>query len=228
MLTAKIITILPQAFPGTLGLSLIGRALQEGIWNLEIINLRDYATDKHGTVDDTSFGGGNGMIMRPDILGTAIEANSTETTRIIYLSPRGKLLKQPLSNELANETDLLLICGRFEGIDERLIEYYNIEEISIGDYVLAGGEVAAMVLLESVIRLKNGTLENEGTIQEESFGQSPEYQNLLEYPQYTRPQDLKNLKIPEILLSGNHQKIAEWRLNKAKELTRTRRPELLD
>ena len=204
MLKAKILTIFPDMFPGFLGYSLTGRALKEGKWSLEAINIRDYAFDKHGSVDDTPCGGGAGMIMRPDVLGSAIEHNRTKG-KIIYMSPKGRPLTQAKVKELSREDELMIICGRFEGIDERVIEEYAIEEISIGDYILTGGEQAAMVMLDAVVRLLPGVLGNSVSIENESFETG-----LLEYPQYTRPIEWKNRKVPEILLSGHHKNIAKW------------------
>jgi tRNA (guanine37-N1)-methyltransferase len=209
-------------FPGFLGYSLTGRALKEGKWSLEAINIRDYAFDKHGSVDDTPCGGGAGMIMRPDVLGSAIEHNRTKG-KIIYMSPKGRPLTQAKVKELSREDELMIICGRFEGIDERVIEEYAIEEISIGDYILTGGEQAAMVMLDAVVRLLPGVLGNSVSIENESFETG-----LLEYPQYTRPIEWKNRKVPEILLSGHHKNIAKWQKEQALQITKERRPDLLE
>lgn len=222
MLKAKILTIFPDMFPGFLGYSLTGRALKEGKWSLEAINIRDYAFDKHGSVDDTPCGGGAGMIMRPDVLGSAIEHNRTKG-KIIYMSPKGRPLTQAKVKELSHEDELMIICGRFEGIDERVIEEYAIEEISIGDYILTGGEQAAMVMLDAVVRLLPGVLGNSVSIENESFETG-----LLEYPQYTRPIEWKNRKVPEILLSGHHKNIAKWQKEQALQITKERRPDLLE
>lgn len=222
MLKAKILTIFPDMFPGFLGYSLTGRALKEGKWSLEAINIRDYAFDKHGSVDDTPCGGGAGMIMRPDVLGSAIEHNRTKG-KIIYMSPKGRPLTQAKVKELSREDELMIICGRFEGIDERVIEEYAIEEISIGDYILTGGEQAAMVMLDAVVRLLPGVLGNSVSIENESFETG-----LLEYPQYTRPIEWKNRKVPEILLSGHHKNIAKWQKEQALQITKERRPDLLE
>ncbi|MBO5442151.1 MAG: tRNA (guanosine(37)-N1)-methyltransferase TrmD, partial [Alphaproteobacteria bacterium] len=181
MLNVKILTIFPELFPGFLGASLTGKAMEENKWQLKTVNIRDYAFDKHKSVDDTPCGGGAGMIMRPDVLGRAIADNHT-TGRIIYMSPKGTPLTQKKARELANETELTIICARFEGIDERVIEAFNIEEISIGDYILTGGEQAAQIMLDAVVRLLPGVLGNEMSLEDESFEN-----NLLEYPQYTRP-----------------------------------------
>ncbi len=222
VLKAKILTIFPEIFPGFLGYSLTGRALKEGLWQLETVNIRDYAFDKHGSVDDTPCGGGAGMIMRPDVLGNAIEHNY-EGGKIIYMSPKGKPLTQAKVKELSKLENLTVICGRFEGIDERVIEEYGIEEISIGDYVLTGGEQAAMIMLDAVVRLLPGVLGNAASTENESFED-----NLLEYPQYTRPVSWKGREVPEILMSGHHENIAKWQKQQALQITKQRRPDLLE
>lgn len=222
VLKAKILTIFPEIFPGFLGYSLTGRALKEGLWQLETVNIRDYAFDKHGSVDDTPCGGGAGMIMRPDVLGNAIDHNY-EGGKIIYMSPKGKPLTQAKVKELSTLENLTVICGRFEGIDERVIEEYGIEEISIGDYVLTGGEQAAMIMLDAVVRLLPGVLGNAASTENESFED-----NLLEYPQYTRPVNWKGREVPEILMSGHHENIAKWQRQQALQITRERRPDLLE
>ncbi|MDA0782616.1 MAG: tRNA (guanosine(37)-N1)-methyltransferase TrmD [Rickettsiales bacterium] len=222
----KLFTIFPEMFPGSLGFSLAGKAREGGIWDYEAINIRDYATDAHKSVDDTPAGGGAGMVMRADVLGAAIEANTDKNTKIIYMSPRGNLLTQKKIYELANCNDLAIICGRFEGIDERIIEEYGVEEVSIGDYILSGGEVAATVLMDGCIRLIDGVIGNKSTLNEESFGENEDYAGLLEYPLYTRPVEWKGKKIPDILSSGHHKNIDRWRLEKAEEITESRRPDL--
>ncbi len=219
---AKILTIFPEVFPGFLGYSLTGRALNEGIWQLEAVNIRDYAFDKHGSVDDTPCGGGAGMIMRPDVLGEAIEHNY-DGGKIIYMSPKGKPLTQKKVHELSKEDKLTIICGRFEGIDERVIEEYNIEEISIGDYILTGGEQAAMIMLDAIVRLLPGVLGNSASTENESFEAG-----LLEYPQYTRPIEWKGRKVPDILMSGHHENVAKWQREQALQITKERRPDLLE
>lgn len=221
-LNVKILTIFPEIFPGFLGTSLTGRALKEGIWNLDAVNIRDYAFDKHGSVDDTPCGGGAGMIMRPDVLGNAIDHNYSGG-KIIYMSPRGQALTQQKVHELSKEDNLTIICGRFEGIDERVLDEYNIEEISIGDYILTGGEQAAMIMLDAVVRLLPNVLGNAASTENESFEKG-----LLEYPQYTRPIEWKNRKVPEILLSGHHENVAKWQKEKALQITKERRPDLLE
>lgn len=222
MLKAKILTIFPEVFPGFLGFSLTGRALNEGIWQMQTVNIRDYAFDKHGSVDDTPCGGGAGMIMRPDVLGEAIEHNY-DGGKIIYMSPKGKPLTQQKVKELSQAENLTIVCGRFEGIDERVIEEYNIEEISIGDYILTGGEQAAMIMLDAIVRLLPGVLGNSASTENESFED-----NLLEYPQYTRPVEWKGRKVPEILMSGHHENVAKWQKEQALQITKERRPDLLE
>ena len=219
---AKILTIFPEIFPGFLGYSLTGRALNEGIWQLEAVNIRDYAFDKHGSVDDTPCGGGAGMIMRPDVLGEAIEHNY-QGGKIIYMSPKGKPLTQEKVHELSKESNLTIICGRFEGIDERVIEEYNIEEISIGDYILTGGEQAAMIMLDAIVRLLPNVLGNSASTENESFEAG-----LLEYPQYTRPVEWKGRKVPDVLMSGHHENVAKWQREQALQITKERRPDLLE
>lgn len=220
MLKAKIFTIFPELFPGFLGYSLTGRALEEGIWSVETVNIRDYATDKHGSVDDTPCGGGAGMVMRPDILGHALKANY-RGGKILAMSPKGKPLTQEMVRAYAEEDEINIVCGRFEGIDERVIEAFEIEEVSIGDYILTGGEQAAQILLDAVVRLLPGVLGNAESTMSESFED-----NLLEYPQYTRPTEWEGRRVPEILLGGHHQKIENWRKEQAMKTTQERRPDL--
>jgi len=221
MLKVKILTLYPEIFPGFLGVSLTGKALSQAKWSLEVINIRDYAVDKYGSVDDTPCGGGAGMVMRADILGAAIDANF-KSGKLIYMTPKGAPLTQNKLHELATEKELTIICNRFEGIDERVLEFYQPDEISIGDYVLTGGEQAAMVMLDGVIRLLDGVLGNADSASEESFENG-----LLEYPQYTRPIEWKGLKVPEILLSGHHENVAKWRKEQSFETTQKKRPDLL-
>ena len=220
VLKAKIFTIFPELFPGFLGYSLTGRALEEGIWSVETVNIRDYAFDKHGSVDDTPCGGGAGMVMRPDVLGRALQENH-KRGKILAMSPKGKPLTQEMVKSLTMEENLSIVCGRFEGIDERVIEAYEIEEVSIGDYILTGGEQAAQILLDAVVRLLPGVLGNAMSTMSESFED-----NLLEYPQYTRPTEWEGRKVPEILLGGHHQKIENWRKEQAMKTTQERRPDL--
>jgi tRNA (guanine37-N1)-methyltransferase len=221
---ATVLTIFPEMFPGPLGLSLAGKALTEGKWGLDIIDIRSFATDKHRSVDDTPAGGGAGMVMRADIAAASIDAARADTspgTLILYLSPRGRPLTQDRVRELAHGPGAILLCGRFEGIDERVLEARNVEEISIGDYVLSGGELAAQVLIDACVRLLPGVAGNEISLAEESFASG-----LLEYPHYTRPREWEGRTIPELLLSGDHQAIAKWRREKAEKLTKKRRPDL--
>ena len=221
---ADIITLFPDLFPGPLGASVIGRALNEGLWSLAATQLRAFATDRHRTVDDTPAGGGPGMVLKPDILAAAIDAVSPagDPRPRLLMSPRGTPLSQKRVHELAEGPGAVIVCGRFEGIDERVIEARNLEEISIGDYVLAGGEVAAMVLLEATVRLIPGVLGANESRDEESFET-----DLLEYPHYTRPQVFEGRDIPDVLISGDHGKVAKWRHDRAVDLTRQRRPDLI-
>jgi tRNA (guanine37-N1)-methyltransferase len=221
---AIVLTIFPEMFPGPLGSSLAGKALAEGKWELKTIDIRDFATDKHRSVDDTPAGGGAGMVMRADIAAAAIDAaraGAESGTPTLYLSPRGRTLTQTRVRELAQGPGAILLCGRFEGIDQRVLEARNIEEISIGDYVLSGGELAAQVLIDACVRLLPGVAGNESSLAEESFASG-----LLEYPHYTRPRQWEGRAIPEVLLSGDHKKIAEWRREQAERLTKERRPDL--
>jgi tRNA (guanine37-N1)-methyltransferase len=224
----NIITIFPEMFPSMLQYSLAGKALEQNIWQLNIIDLKEFASDKHKTVDDKPYGGGNGMLLKPDILGKAIDKiyYKSANNRLIYLSPHGKVLNQNKVIELSTLSDVTLICGRFEGIDHRIIEHYDIEEISLGDFILSGGEPAAMILMDSCIRLLPGVLANTKTIETESFNGSGDFAGLLEYPQYTRPAIWKNIEVPEVLLSGNHQEIDKWKLEQAKALTSVKRHDL--
>ena len=216
----KVLTIFPELFPGFLGASLTGKALSENKWSLETINIRDYAFDKYASVDDTPSGGGAGMIMRADVLGAALKANYTGG-RLLNMSPRGKPLTHQLVQELAKEEELTVICSRFEGIDERVLEAYAVEDVSIGDYILTGGEQAAMIMLDAVVRLLPNVLGNAESAFEESFEN-----NLLEYPQYTRPQVWEAREIPEVLTSGHHKNIENWRHQMSEQITKERRPDL--
>ncbi len=221
---ATVLTLFPEMFPGALGVSLAGKALAEGKWALQTIDIRDFATDKHRSVDDTPAGGGAGMVMRADIAAAAIDAARNDAapgTPTFYLSPRGTPLTQERAREFAQGPGVLLLCGRFEGIDQRVLEARNVEEISIGDYVLSGGELAAQVLIDACVRLLPGVAGNESSLAEESFASG-----LLEYPHYTRPREWEGRAIPEVLLSGDHEKIAAWRRAQAEKLTKARRPEL--
>jgi tRNA (guanine37-N1)-methyltransferase len=219
---ADVITLFPELFPGPLGASVIGRGMAEGAWSLRTTQLRDFATDRHRTVDDTPSGGGAGMVLKPDILAKAIDAVADERPRIL-MSPRGKPLTQQRVRELAAGPGAIIVCGRFEGVDQRVIEARALEEISIGDYVLAGGEVAAMVLIEAVVRLLPGVLGAAASHSDESFEDG-----LLEYPQYTRPQVFEGREIPAVLTSGDHGKIEKWRRAESFALTKARRPDLIE
>jgi len=221
--SATVLTLYPEMFPGPLGLSLSGRGLGEGAWSLEAIQIRDFATDRHRSVDDTPAGGGAGMVLRPDVLARAIDyASRPEDPRPrLLMSPRGKPLTQARVRELAAGPGVVIVCGRFEGVDQRVIEGRNLEEVSIGDYVLSGGEPAALVLLDAVVRLLPGIMGNAASGEEESFENG-----LLEHPHYTRPQVFEGRAIPEVLTSGNHAKIAAWRRAQAEQLTAERRPDL--
>ena len=215
----SILTLFPEIFPGPLGVSLIGKALNNKIWDLNLINIRDFANNKHKHVDDTPYGGGAGMVMRPDIIELALNSISHSPGPRICLTPRGKKLTQEKVKKLSLDEGLVLLCGRYEGIDQRVIDYYNFEEISIGDYVLTGGESAAIVLLESVLRLMPNVLGGIDTLEEESFSDNA----LLEYPQYTKPREWNGLNVPEVLTSGDHGKIKNWRDKKRVEITKIRK-----
>ena len=221
MFQAKVFTLYPEVFPGPLSKGLYGKALSNKLWELKIINIRDAATDKHKTVDDSPYGGGTGMLLKADILANSIDQNIKNGERIFYLSPKGKKFDQKLAQELSREKSVSLICGHFEGVDERVLTTRNIEEISIGDYVLSGGETAALVVLDSILRLLPGVLGNEKSSMDETFENG-----LLEYPQYTKPQIWEEKLVPEVLLSGDHGKIKDWRLSQSEAITRVRRPDL--
>lgn len=222
---AHVITLFPELFPGPLGASVIGRGHDQGLWSLNPINLRDFASGKHRNVDDTPSGGGPGMVLRADILAKAIDSVSPkeDARPRLLMSPRGKPFTQGMARELAQGPGAIIVCGRFEGIDQRVIDARHLVEVSIGDYVLAGGEVAAMTMLESIVRLIPGVLGAEESRQEESHENG-----LLEYPHFTRPADFEGHKIPPILTSGDHGKIKKWRQEQSENLTRTRRPDLWD
>jgi tRNA (guanine37-N1)-methyltransferase len=219
--SATILTLFPDMFPGPLGISLLGKALEKDLWSLEVRDIRDHGLGKHRTVDDTPSGGGPGMVMRADVAASAIDAVERGSRPLIYLSPRGKPLDQKRVRELASGPGAILLCGRFEGLDQRVIEARGIEEVSLGDFVLAGGEIAAMALVEAAVRLIPGVLGDHASTDEESFSAG-----LLEYPQYTRPQDFEGRAIPEVLSGGNHSKIAKFRQDQAQSLTKVRRPDL--
>ena len=221
MWTVRVFTLYPELFPGPLGSGLYKKALEKKIWSLKVVNIRDYALDKHKTVDDTPFGGGSGMVMRADVLSNSLDKNiSNKNESIIYLSPKGKKYDQACAKKLLKK-NINIICGHFEGIDERILEARNIEEISIGDFILSGGEIGALVIIDSVVRLLPGVLGNFNSLSEESFEN-----DLLEYPQYTKPQKWEKKEVPEVLLSGDHAKIKDWRLTQSEDITRRRRPDL--
>lgn len=226
MIHFKIFTLFPDLFPGPLAASITGSALEKKLWSLEAVNIRDYAKDERGTVDDTPYGGGAGMVLKADVVADALEKNSAK--KIIYLSPRGKVLNQKIARELSKEKEISLLCGRYEGVDQRVLDEFAIEEISIGDYVLSGGELAAFVLIDAVLRNVEGVLGADESLSEESFGsaKNPGYDNLLEYPHYTRPAEWRGRKVPEMLLSGHHKNINEWRKKQSIELTKKIRPDL--
>ena len=221
MWTARVFTLYPELFPGPLGSGLYKKALEKKLWSLEIVNIRDSAQDKHKTVDDTPFGGGSGMIIRADVIANSLDKNiSNKNEPIIYLSPKGKKLDQTYAKKITNK-NVNIICGHFEGIDQRLLETRNIEEVSIGDFVLSGGEVGAFVLIDTIVRLIPGVLGNSDSLTEETFER-----DLLEYPQYTKPQKWEEKEVPNVLLGGDHAKIKDWRLAQSEDITRRRRPDL--
>ena len=219
--SATVLTLFPDMFPGPLGISLLGKAMAGGLWSLEVKDIREHGLGKHRTVDDTPAGGGPGMVMRADVAAAAIDAVDRRGRPVIYLSPRGVPLTPARVRGLAAGPGAILICGRFEGLDQRVIESRGIEEISLGDFVLAGGEIAAMALIEAAVRLIPGVLGDQASTQEESFSG-----HLLEYPHFTRPQDFEGMPIPEVLTNGNHKEISKWRQAQAEALTRARRPDL--
>ncbi len=225
----NLLTLFPEMFPGPLGQTIAGRALEKGLWSFDAVNIRDFAEDKHKTVDDTPFGGGAGMVMRADIIEKAL-LSLPATSKRIYMSPRGRVLNQQLVEELTQADGITILCGRYEGVDQRLLDAYGFEEVSIGDYVLSGGEPAAMIMMDACIRLLPGVMGNEETPSEESFSAGAD--GMLEYPQYTRPaewttQDGRTFAVPEILRSGDHGKVAKWRKEQSAQLTAARRPDLL-
>ncbi len=229
MWQAQILTLFPEMFPGPLGHSLAGKALENNLWSIDVMQIRDHAFDNHRSVDGTPSGGGPGMVMRADVIGRAIDAAldkipddaNNEDWPLVYLSPRGKRLDQNMVHNFARKKGITLICGRFEGLDERVLEKRNIIEVSLGDFVLSGGELAALMLIDAVVRLIPGVIGEPETLKEESFTSG-----LLEYPQYTRPQEWEGLEIPDVLMSGHHEKIRKWRLKSSEKLTKHRRPDL--
>jgi len=221
MWKARVFTLYPELFPGPLSSGIYKKALEKKIWSLEIINIRDYALDKHKTVDDTPFGGGSGMLMRADVLANSLDKNiSDKNESIFYLSPKGKKFDQSFAKKILNK-NINIICGHFEGVDQRLLETRNIKEVSVGDIVLSGGEIAAFLIIDTLVRLIPGVLGNSNSLSEETFEK-----NLLEYPQYTKPQKWEKKEVPGVLLSGDHAKIKSWRLAQSEDITRRRRPDL--
>ena len=221
MWTARVFTLYPELFPGPLGSGLYKKALDKKLWSLEVVNIRDYATDKHKTVDDTPFGGGGSMLMRADVIANSLDKNiSNKNEPIIYLSPKGKKFDHIYAKKILNK-NINIICGHFEGVDQRLLETRNIEEVSIGDFILSGGEIGAFVLIDSIVRLIPGVIGNSESLTDETFER-----NLLEYPQYTKPQKWEKKEVPNVLLTGDHAKIKGWRLDQSESITRRRRPDL--
>ena len=218
---AMVLTLFPEMFPGPLGISLAGKALEDRIWTLESVDIRGFARDKHRTVDDSPFGGGAGMVMRPDVLDAAIKSAHRPQRPLIYLTPRGKLLDQTRVRSLASGPGVTLICGRYEGVDQRLLDAWNVEEVSLGDFILSGGEIAALALLDAVVRLLPGVVGKTESLEDESFETG-----LLEYPHYTRPDPWGARDVHEVLKSGHHAKVAAWRRSQAEEITKARRPDL--
>ncbi|MGB0750056.1 MAG: tRNA (guanosine(37)-N1)-methyltransferase TrmD [Magnetospiraceae bacterium] len=220
---ATILTLFPAMFPGPLGASLPGKALEDGKWTLETLDIRGFARDKHATVDDAPFGGGAGMVMRPDVIHDALQAGraANPDAEVIYLSPRGRPFDQARAQKLAAGPGVVMLCGRYEGVDQRVLDAHDVAEISLGDFVLSGGEPAALTVLDACIRLLPGVVGSADSLTEESFESG-----LLEYPHYTRPQDWQGREVPEVLLSGHHERIREWRLEQSKAVTRHRRPDL--
>ena len=221
MWRARVFTLYPELFPGPLCSGLYKKALEKKLWSLEVVNIREYALDKHKTVDDTPFGGGSGMLMRADVIANSLDKNiSNSTEPIIYLSPKGKKFDQIYAKKILDK-NINIICTHFEGVDQRLLETRNIEEVSVGDFVLSGGEIGAFIVIDTIVRLISGVLGNSNSLNEETFER-----NLLEYPQYTKPQKWEKKEVPNVLLSGDHAKIKDWRLDQAEDITRRRRPDL--
>ena len=218
---AQVFTLYPEVFPGPLNKGIYSKAMAKKLWSLKVINIRDSAQDKHKTVDDTPYGGGSGMLIKPDVLAKSLDKNINRDEKIVYLSPKGKVFNQKIAKELSLENKVNIICGHFEGIDQRVLENRKIDEISLGDFVLSGGETATYVFLDAILRLIPGVLGNEKSTSEESFENG-----LLEYPQYTKPQIWEEKSVPNVLLSGDHAKIKDWRLSQSEAITRVRRPDL--
>ena len=221
MFKAKIFTLYPEYFPGPFNIGICKKAFEKKLWDLKLINIRDYADDKHKTVDDTPYGGGIGMLMRPDVVAKSLDANLEEKETIYYLTPKGKIFNQNIAQDIVKKNKVNILCGHFEGVDQRVLDSRNVEEISIGDFILSGGEMASFVVLDTVLRLVPGVLGNLNSTKDESFENG-----LLEYPQYTKPQIWEKLSVPDILLSGDHNKIKSWRLSQSEAITRHRRPDL--
>ncbi len=221
MWKVRVFTLYPELFPGPLNSGLYKKALDKKIWKLDVVNIRDYAQDKHKTVDDTPFGGGSGMVMRADVIANALDKNiSDKKEPIFYLTPKGQKFEQSNTKEISNK-NLNIICGHFEGIDERILETRNIKQVSIGDYILSGGEIGAFVIIDTIVRLLPGVVGNTNSLAEETFEN-----HLLEYPQYTKPQKWEKKEVPSVLLKGDHQRIKDWRLAQSESITRRRRPDL--
>ena len=221
MFQAKIFTLYPEYFPGPFEIGICKKAFEKKLWDLKLINIRDYADDKHKTVDDTPYGGGEGMLMRPDVVAKSLDANLDEKETVYYLTPKGKIFNQDIAKDIVKKNKVNILCGHFEGVDQRVLDSRNVEEISIGDFILSGGEMASFVVLDTVLRLVPGVLGNLNSTKDESFENG-----LLEYPQYTKPQIWEKLSVPDILLSGDHNKIKSWRLSQSEAITRHRRPDL--
>jgi len=221
MFISRIFTLYPDMFPGPLSEGLYGKAMENKIWELKKIDIRDYSTDKHMKVDDKPYGGGSGMLIKPDVVGSALDKNVSKDEKIIFLTPRGKIFNQKIARELSREKTINIICGHFEGIDQRVIESRNIEEFSLGDFIISGGETATYVFLDAILRLVPGVIGNKSSLKDESFENG-----LLEYPQYTKPPIWEKKEVPAVLLSGDHAKIKHWRLSQSEAITRDRRPDL--
>ena len=221
MWKARVFTLYPELFPGPLGSGLYKKALEKKLWSLKVVNIRDYATDKHKTVDDTPFGGGSSMLMRADVIANSLDKNiSNKNEPIIYLTPKGKKFDQIYAKKILDK-NINIICGHFKGVDQRLLETRNIEEVSVGDFILSGGEIAAFAVIDTIVRLIPGVIGNSNSLPDETFER-----NLLECPQYTKPQKWEKKKVPDVLLNGDHAKIKDWRLSQSKDITRRRRPDL--
>ena len=221
MFQAKIFTLYPEYFPGPFDIGICKKAFEKKLWDLKLINIRDYADDKHKTVDDTPYGGDVGMLMRPDVVAKSLDANLEEKETVYYLTPKGKIFNQDIAKDIVKKNKVNILCGHFEGVDQRVLDSRNVEEISIGDFILSGGEMASFVVLDTILRLVPGVLGNLNSTKDESFENG-----LLEYPQYTKPQIWEKLSVPDILLSGDHNKIKSWRLSQSEAITRHRRPDL--